>query len=124
MHGLVERARETAADIVAHHLLREQALTDALTKLGNRRKLAADLEERMQTASASNPLVLILFDLDSSRPTTTPPTFASDSIGVRRRTSPLQLLAHGTPASLARVLRAAQRPAELPDVVTAAAGAL
>jgi GGDEF domain-containing protein len=64
MDGLVERAREAAADIVAHNLLREQALTDALTKLGNRRKLAADLEERMQTASASNPLVLILFDLD------------------------------------------------------------
>jgi diguanylate cyclase (GGDEF)-like protein len=64
MYGLVERARQAAADIVAHHLLREQALTDSLTKLGNRRKLAADLDERMAVATASNPLVLIIFDLD------------------------------------------------------------
>jgi len=62
--GLVERARQAAADIVAHQLLREQALTDALTKLGNRRKLAADLERQLPAASDSNPLVLILFDLD------------------------------------------------------------
>jgi diguanylate cyclase (GGDEF)-like protein len=64
MLGLVERARQAAADIVAHQLLREQALTDALTKLGNRRKLAADLDERLASASASHPLVLIMFDLD------------------------------------------------------------
>jgi diguanylate cyclase (GGDEF)-like protein len=64
VHGLVERARQAAADIVAHQLLREQALTDALTKLGNRRKLAADLERQLPIASDSNPLVLILFDLD------------------------------------------------------------
>jgi diguanylate cyclase (GGDEF)-like protein len=64
VHGLVERAREAAADIVAHQLLREQALTDALTKLGNRRKLAADLERQLPVASETNPLVLILFDLD------------------------------------------------------------
>jgi diguanylate cyclase (GGDEF)-like protein len=64
VHGLVERARQAAADIVAHQLLREQALTDALTKLGNRRKLAADLERHLPAASDANPLVLILFDLD------------------------------------------------------------
>jgi diguanylate cyclase (GGDEF)-like protein len=64
VHGLVERARQAAADIVVHHLLREQALTDALTKLGNRHKLAADLERRLPSASDANPLVLILFDLD------------------------------------------------------------
>jgi len=64
MYGLVERARQTAADIVAHHLLREQALTDSLTKLGNRRKLAADLEQRLEATSDSTPLVLVLFDLD------------------------------------------------------------
>ena len=62
--GLVERGRQAAADIVAHQLLREQALTDALTKLGNRRKLAADLEKQLPIASNSNPLVLVLFDLD------------------------------------------------------------
>jgi len=64
VRGLVERAREAAADIVAHQRLREQALTDALTKLGNRRKLAADVDELLGAASASEPLVLILFDLD------------------------------------------------------------
>ncbi len=64
MAGLVEPARQAAADIIAHELLREQALTDALTKLGNRRALAADLDERLAAASASRPLVLIMFDLD------------------------------------------------------------
>ena len=64
MRGLVERARQAATDIIAHQLLREQALTDSLTKLGNRRKLQADLAERGQDASSTLPLVLILFDLD------------------------------------------------------------
>ncbi len=64
MFGLVERARQAAADILAHQLLREQALTDALTGLGNRRKLTTDLDERLPAASASRPLVLMMFDLD------------------------------------------------------------
>jgi diguanylate cyclase (GGDEF)-like protein len=64
IHGLVERGRQAAADIVAHQVLREQAFTDALTGLGNRRKLAADLDERLMASSQSTPLVLILFDLD------------------------------------------------------------
>src|SRR5438874_1204907 len=64
MRGLVEQARQAATDIVAHQLLRKQALTDSLTKLGNRRKLQADLAERSENASESLPLVLILFDLD------------------------------------------------------------
>jgi diguanylate cyclase (GGDEF)-like protein len=42
----------------------ELALTDSLTRLGNRRKLAADLAERMTSASQDNPLVLMVFDLD------------------------------------------------------------
>jgi diguanylate cyclase (GGDEF)-like protein len=64
MLGLVERARQAAADIVAHQVLREQALSDALTGLGNRRKLVADLDERLIDASTSRPLVLMMFDLD------------------------------------------------------------
>ena len=64
MFGLVERARQAAADIVAHQVLREQALTDTLSRLGNRRKLAADLDERLAAASVSRPLVLVMFDLD------------------------------------------------------------
>jgi|GEM_PF-3433238 len=64
MRGLVEQARNAATDIIAHQLLREQALTDSLTKLGNRRKLEADLEDRRAEQSSSLPSVLILFDLD------------------------------------------------------------
>ncbi|MGO9489156.1 MAG: HD domain-containing phosphohydrolase [Solirubrobacteraceae bacterium] len=64
MASLVERARWAAGDIVTHQLLRRQATTDPLTKLGNRRKLAADLDERLLGASESRPLGLVLFDLD------------------------------------------------------------
>jgi two-component system cell cycle response regulator len=43
---------------------REEALTDQLTDLGNRRALALDLERRIPGASDAEPLVLVLFDLD------------------------------------------------------------
>ncbi len=62
MADLVERARRAAGDIVAHQLLREQAHTDTLTGLGNRRKLAADVQQWQ--SPRSEPLVLMLFDLD------------------------------------------------------------
>ena len=62
--GLVERARRAAADIVAHQALREQAMTDPLTQLGNRRQLAADLADHLSNPWASAPRVLLLFDLD------------------------------------------------------------
>jgi diguanylate cyclase (GGDEF)-like protein len=42
----------------------ELAITDPLTRLGNRRKLAADLTEKMETVSHARPLVLMVFDLD------------------------------------------------------------
>jgi diguanylate cyclase (GGDEF)-like protein len=64
MERLVERARVAAADIIAHRLLREQAYTDSLTKLGNRRALTAELEQRLAGASVGEPLLLLLFDLD------------------------------------------------------------
>ena len=41
-----------------------EAMTDALTGLGNRRQLAADLERHMDGLAAGRPLVLTLFDLD------------------------------------------------------------
>ncbi len=47
MADLVERAQGAAAEIVAHDMLREQAMTDPLTRLGNRRKLADELRERL-----------------------------------------------------------------------------
>ena len=43
---------------------RDEALTDALTGLGNRRALARALDELMPQATAERPLVLALFDLD------------------------------------------------------------
>ena len=43
---------------------REEAQTDALTGLGNRRALARVLERQMPRATIAEPLVLVLFDLD------------------------------------------------------------
>jgi diguanylate cyclase (GGDEF)-like protein len=42
---------------------REEALTDALTGLGNRRRFMADLEEQLREEDA-RPLALVVFDLD------------------------------------------------------------
>jgi diguanylate cyclase (GGDEF)-like protein len=61
--GLVERAHTAVCEILAHEILRQQAVTDPLTGLGNRRKLSAELTERLAN-SADQPLVLMLFDLD------------------------------------------------------------
>jgi diguanylate cyclase (GGDEF)-like protein len=43
---------------------RDEALTDALTELGNRRALARTLEDRLPDVTAEHPLVLAIFDLD------------------------------------------------------------
>ncbi|MDQ6818193.1 MAG: diguanylate cyclase, partial [Actinomycetota bacterium] len=43
---------------------RQEALTDPLTGLGNRRHLLLDLEDALQSASASVPWALLLFDLN------------------------------------------------------------
>ncbi len=43
---------------------RGEALTDVLTGLGNRRKLVADLEAELDAATADDPRILLLFDLD------------------------------------------------------------
>ncbi len=68
MLGLLERAETAVDEIVSLDALREQAVTDPLTSLGNRRKLAADLAELLPSGSDSEPvaepLVLMLFDLD------------------------------------------------------------
>jgi diguanylate cyclase (GGDEF)-like protein len=63
LSGLVERAHTAVCEILAHEVLRQQAITDPLTGLGNRRKLSAELTERLADAAAQ-PLVLMLFDLD------------------------------------------------------------
>jgi diguanylate cyclase (GGDEF)-like protein len=44
--------------------VREDSLTDALTGLGNRRRLLADLEEELAGCTPESPSALALFDLD------------------------------------------------------------
>ncbi len=62
--GLVARARQAAVEIIGHEQLRVQALTDPLTRLGNRRKLTADVEERLAGAQGTSQVALALLDLD------------------------------------------------------------
>ena len=42
----------------------DEAMTDALTGLANRRALALDLDRRISSASGERPFTLVLFDLD------------------------------------------------------------
>ena len=46
------------------HHARGEALTDALTGLGNRRLLATDLDERFAALAGDDELMLVVFDLD------------------------------------------------------------
>ena len=61
---LVGKAELAAAEIVAHHAIREQAMTDPLTGLGNRRSLTTDLRAALEEADGTRPSLLLLFDLD------------------------------------------------------------
>jgi diguanylate cyclase (GGDEF)-like protein len=63
MAGLVERAQRAMTEILATDTLREQAITDPLTGLGNRRKLARDLAH-VVVSSSDGPTLLMLFDLN------------------------------------------------------------
>ncbi len=45
-------------------LTRSEAVTDALTGLGNRRRLTADLERALVAATSEQPWLLVVFDLD------------------------------------------------------------
>jgi diguanylate cyclase (GGDEF)-like protein len=54
-----------AVSFLAHHrILVAHSLTDALTGIGNRRKLKLDLERGLKEATADQPLLLMLFDLN------------------------------------------------------------
>jgi diguanylate cyclase (GGDEF)-like protein len=61
---LVGKGRSAAADILGHHALREQAISDPLTGLGNRRKMAESLGTWFATAGEPAARLLMLFDLD------------------------------------------------------------
>ena len=56
--------RDRTHRIVQAHERLELAITDPLTRLGNRRKLVSDLVERLAAGPASTPFVLMMFDLD------------------------------------------------------------
>ena len=43
---------------------RSQAMTDALTGLGNRRSLMEDLQDELAVADADSPITLVVLDLD------------------------------------------------------------
>src|SRR3954469_17848987 len=60
---LVGKAKSAATEILGHHALREEAIRDPLTGLGNRRKMAADVSGWI-TDPAAAPRLLILFDLN------------------------------------------------------------
>ena len=57
-------ARDRTARIAQAQQRLEQAFTDPLTGLGNRRMLAGDLQERIERASESEPVALIVLDLN------------------------------------------------------------
>ena len=61
---LISKAELSAAEIIAHEAIRQQAVTDPLTGLGNRRKLSADLSAALRDPCTSRPSLLLLFDLD------------------------------------------------------------
>ena len=61
---LVAKAQLAAAETLAHEALRDQALTDPLTGLGNRRRLSRDLAASLDRASDGSTALLLLFDLD------------------------------------------------------------
>ena len=72
---------------------RGEALTDALSGLGNRRRLVADLERLLAGAPAGGPRVLLLFDLDGfKRPARGLPCHAGAETEVR---VPLSAAARG-----------------------------
>jgi diguanylate cyclase (GGDEF)-like protein len=60
---LVVKAQATAGEILSHEELREQAVRDPLTGLGNRRKLAADASRWLPPFDTA-PRLLIALDLD------------------------------------------------------------
>lgn len=62
--GLVITALGGASLRTSRRELEAQATTDALTGLRNRRKLLADLERRIRIATAHEPMVLTMFDLN------------------------------------------------------------
>jgi diguanylate cyclase (GGDEF)-like protein len=64
LEELTAKAGHAAAEILANQAVREQAVTDALTGLGNRRRLGVDLAATLESTADHGPALLLLFDLD------------------------------------------------------------
>ena len=65
--ALAALSRQLVAQLELRRLLavsRDEALTDPLTRLGNRRRLMADFTQLLPTATPARPLHLLLFDLN------------------------------------------------------------
>ncbi|MFN8110290.1 MAG: diguanylate cyclase [Thermoleophilia bacterium] len=60
---LAGRAGTAAGEIVTHERMRHEVTTDALTGLGNRRRLRVDLD-RVLRLGEDHPTLLLVFDLD------------------------------------------------------------
>ena len=69
---LVAKAQTAAADILGHHALREEAVRDPLTGLGNRRKLAADVDSLVHRRRRTRRACSSCSTSTASRATTTP----------------------------------------------------
>ncbi len=61
---LVTKAQGAAASILGYETLREQAVSDPLTGLGNRRKMAAAVSAWLHGTASPAPRLLMLLDLD------------------------------------------------------------
>jgi diguanylate cyclase (GGDEF)-like protein len=64
LEAFIDEVERASADAAKYEELRIAAFTDPLTGIGNRRKLAADLNARLSASSRERPLALALFDLD------------------------------------------------------------
>jgi diguanylate cyclase (GGDEF)-like protein len=61
---LVQQTNTSLENIELHEAISQQALTDSLTKLNNRRSFKKTIEQKMKQVNQQNPISLILLDID------------------------------------------------------------
>jgi diguanylate cyclase (GGDEF)-like protein len=62
---LVQQTNTSLENIELHETISQQALTDSLTKLHNRRSFKQIINQKMEEVNPENPLSLILLDIDN-----------------------------------------------------------